>query len=199
MLLPLPSYHSPSLSLPSFQATDAALFSSPASQNSLKQAIDALTPSGEAVYLHGSNSASLSTFSPEHPEQLRGCLLSLADLNQEGITTESGEQSSALFSGAYEEAHQGVSAFKYQSGWNDRVLEEVGSYCSYNTTQDRYPVLYVISQNAGFEELSYGESQSPRIHPGHLLGILVPTKHLEDASAKIVASGLSVRVGSMDA
>lgn len=197
MLLPLPSYHSPTLPLPSFQASEMNIPGLPCSVARLQQAINAVTlPGTPAVYLHGSNSASLSTFSPERPQALRGCLLSLADLREAGVVIESGEQTQPAFTGAYDTAHRSVSTYRYQSDWDKYVLDDLGQYCGYNTTAGRYPLVYVIEENGQFQKMGT-EWQSPRVHPEHLLGILVPGEHLDDATARVAASGLNVRVAAL--
>ena len=200
MLLPLSACRPSSLPPLSFQTNEAHLSNLPCSKTQLRLAIDALTPpESQTVYLHGSNSASLTTFSAERPDALRGCLLSLSELKSESLVVESGEHSSPLFAEAYGDDHQGVSAYRYQSGWNEHTLDDVDVYCGYNCSEERgrYPVLFVISEHAEFKEVGYGESQCSRITPEHLLGILVPGKHLANAMARVAESGLNVVVASL--
>lgn len=183
------------LGLPSRNNDSIEIANLPYRLESIKEAIATLTPPNETVYLHGSNSASLKTFSDPHQEHTRGHLLSKADLLSEGISVESGESTSEIFTEAYDSPHTNVSAYHYRHGNENFVINKVSDYCTYNCSDERYPVLYVISEKADFEDVGYGESQIPRISPEHILGILAPAFNLPDVRS--ILSGRGIASGAL--
>jgi hypothetical protein len=196
MFLPVISRQSHPEVLPLFDNSTVQFANTACNREHLKKTINTLSPPGENVYLHGSNSASLNMFSDSMPENRKGCLLSLAELRREGINVKSGECSTEAFSNSYDEHHDGVSAFQYYAGNENLILDEVSLYASYNCTDGRYPVVFILSAEAGFEDVGSGESRSPLICPEHILGILAPIGELYDIRNRITASGLEITVAS---
>lgn len=138
------------------------------------------------IFIHGSNSNSLSTFTNA---ERRGELLSAAHQRELGISMCCGDKvrSSFRFENG-EREHERVFAFKYDTQsfkLSEEAVGETALYCGYGTEQgEAFPVIYVFSDSAQrMEHAQHIEFMTPRacsISPEEILGVMVPVEYSHD-------------------
>ncbi|EBY6849596.1 hypothetical protein D5952_14225 [Salmonella enterica subsp. enterica] len=136
------------------------------------------------IFIHGSNSNSLLTFTNK---QRTGELLPAAHQRELGLTVRCGDKVHSPFRFEHgEREHERVFAFKYDTKstrLSEEAVGEVALYCGYGTEDNEaYPLIYVFSDTGKTMEwaqhIEYMTPKGGSIYPHQIMGIIVPTENV---------------------
>lgn len=129
--------------------------------------------SEKAIYIHGSNSSSIRALLDGEG------LLPARELHNNNIPIEGGEHTDPKYKNQYDDADGVGHKYVFLSKFDGFLNEDVATYMSYNTKDNRYPVLYVISGNIQAARADASNYIVRKVPPQNIIGLLVPQKNLE--------------------
>lgn len=128
----------------------------------------------KAIYIHGSNSSSIRAVKDGEG------LLSARELHNNDIPIEGGEHTDHKYKHQYDDTggtgHKSVFLSKFDGFLDD----DVKTYMSYNTINNRYPVLYVISGDIQVTRADASNYIISKVPSRNIIGLLVPKENLEE-------------------